>query len=101
MSAPRVVEVTTSATRLVESSRGGNQTHAKRAIVLSILSTEAAPVFLAYGSKDGLTTLTGEPLYPGQTKTIAPESPVFGGLQDQAIWAISTVSIDVRVQEVF
>lgn len=99
MSQPTTVTVGTLAIKLVESSRGGNRTHARKGVILSIISTEPAPVFLAYGSQKGLTTANGEPLYPGQSKHIVPEEPVVGGVQDMAIYAIATTNVIVRVQE--
>lgn len=100
---PVAVAVSTTAVQLVEpvgtGGWGGNRTHNHKGVSISLHTNQTEPIFIAFGSAKGLTTLTGRPINPGQTLDIIPGENAWDGPLNGGVWAIAaTGPVSVRVQ---
>lgn len=95
---PIAVAVSATAVQLVVEVGGGYRTRDTKGFTISIFTDQTEPVFLAPCKKD-LTTLTGEPLYPGQVRHVTSESADWQSIANNGLWAIAAVGpVSVRVQ---
>lgn len=100
---PVAVAVSTTAVQLVvpvgTGGGGGNQTLNHKGVSISVHTDQSEPVFIAFGTAKGLTTLTGRPINPGQTFDAIPGANAWDFPLNGGVWAIAaTGPVDVRVQ---
>lgn len=103
MSRPAAISVVhTAPVKLVGGTRQNQMSSPRVAVIISVHDDEPEEVFLSFDGNGALTSLTGMPLYPGQSLPIMADSALGKSVLDKEIWAISaTQAVNVRIQEVF